>query len=170
MEPNAWPGERGRHGGADEIPLPTGPGRLWLAGKHFVGPDPEYALHQLGATTVVCLNERAELEGRYPEYVDWLQANQPVRAVWQPIPDFHAPDIADADRLFETLRRRITAGEGLLVHCGAGIGRSGTVAAGLLVTMGVVLQDALETVSTHRPMAGPEAGIQSELLAALAAR
>ena len=52
----------------------------------------------------------------------------------------------------------MAAGDGLLVHCGAGIGRAGTVAVALLVDMGVPLEDALAHVAAHRPMAGPEAG------------
>jgi hypothetical protein len=165
----AWPGERGRHGGVDEIPLPLGPGRLWLCGKHFVGPDPEEALRTSGATTVVCLNEPAELADRYPDYVSWLGRNQPARALWHPIPDLHAPHVEDATELLAELRARLAAGDGLLLHCGAGIGRAGTIAAGLLVTMGVPVDDAVATVAAHRPMAGPEAGAQAQLLAALAA-
>jgi len=163
-----WPGARGRHGGVDEVPLPEGPGRLWLCGKHYVGPDPEQALGTVGATTIVCLNERAELLDRYPAYVDWLARNQPERAIWHPVPDLHAPAVAEAIALLAELRRRLAAGEGLLLHCGAGIGRTGTSAAALLVTMGVRLADALATVAAHRPMAGPEAGVQADLLAALA--
>jgi len=165
-----WPGERGRHGGADEIPLPVGPGRLWLCGKHYVGPDPEDALRSVGAATIVCLSERPELADRYPSYVEWLDANQPARAVWHPVPDLHAPDLAAATALLAELRRRIDAGEGLLVHCGAGIGRAGTTAVALLLTMGVPLGDAKAVVAAHRPMAGPEVGAQAELLAALAAQ
>ena len=61
--------ERSRTGGIDEVPVP-GPGRVWLCGKHFIGPDPEVALERTGAAVVVCLNERGELEDRYPEYVE----------------------------------------------------------------------------------------------------
>ena len=149
------------------MPLPTGPGRLWLCGKHFVGADPEQALRAVGATTIVCLNERAELFARYPEYVEWLGRNQPDRAVWHPVPDLHAPDVEAARGLLEELRRRVEGGEGLLLHCGAGIGRAGTIAAGLLVTMGAAVDEAVATVAAHRPMAGPEAGVQADLLAAL---
>jgi protein-tyrosine phosphatase len=56
------------------------------------------------------------------------------------------------------------------MHCGAGIGRAGTVATGLLISCGVPLPDALHHVGACRPMAGPEAGAQTELLVALAAR
>ena len=168
MGASAWPGDRSRHGGVDEVPLPEGPGRLWLCGKHFVGPDPEAALRSVGATTVVCLNERHELFDRYPDYVEWLGQNQPRRALWHPVPDFHAPDIAMAQSLLGDLRDRVRRGEGLLLHCGAGIGRAGTMAAALLVTMGTPVAEATATVADHRPMAGPEAGVQSDLLAALA--
>jgi hypothetical protein len=34
--------------------------------------------------------------------------------------------------------------------------------------MGVALEEALATVRAHRPMAGPEVGAQSEVLAAFA--
>lgn len=162
-----WLGQRSRHGGVDEVPLPEGPGRLWLCGKHLVGPDVERALASVGATTVVCLNERDELVDRYPDYVEWLRRNQTGRAVWHPVPDLHAPDAATAAALLAELRTRISRGEGLLLHCGAGMGRAGTIAAALLMTMGEPLERATATVAAHRPAAGPEAGAQTDLLQAL---
>ena len=153
----------------DRISLPRSPGGLFLCGKHFVGPDPEAAIARVGATVVVCLSEAAELRDRYPEYVAWLRANQPGRAVWFPVPDLHAPALQDAEPLLDQLRSRLDDGETLLLHCGAGIGRAGTVAAALLITMGVELDEALATVAADRPTAGPEVGAQADLLAALAA-
>jgi protein-tyrosine phosphatase len=172
LEPmSAWPAGRSLHGGVDEIPLPAGiRGRLWLCGKHFVGPDPETALSQVGATAIVCLTERPELDQRYPDYVNWLQANQPDRALWWPIPDLHAPGLDDAVDLLDDLRSRLSSGQTLLVHCGAGIGRAGTIAAGLLITFGFSVQAAVGHVAAQRPMAGPEAGAQTELLRGLARR
>ena len=160
--------DRQRHGGVDEIPLPSIDGRLWLCGKHFIGPDVEDAITQVGASTVVCLNEAHELESRYPDYVAWLRANRNERAVWSPVPDLHAPDLETAVALVELLRTRLDGGEVLLVHCGAGFGRAGTIAAALLLRLGVPLPDAVDTVARHRPMAGPEAGVQQELLESLA--
>jgi protein-tyrosine phosphatase len=118
----------------------------------------------------VCLTERGELIDRYPDYVAWLGANQPDRAVWWPIPDLHAPDLDNALLLLDELRSRLHTGQSLLLHCGAGIGRAGTMAAALLVTMGSTPADAVAHVAAHRPMAGPEAGAQTELLEALSLR
>jgi protein-tyrosine phosphatase len=163
-----WPNGRSLHGGVDEVPLPSSAGgRLWLCGKHFIAPDPEGALVRVGATTAVCLTEAAELVERYPDYVAWLRANQPARALWWPIPDLHAPDLANAVVLLDQLRSRLGSGQSLLLHCGAGIGRAGTVAAALLVKMGLTPADAVAHVAAQRPMAGPEAGAQTELLEAL---
>lgn len=163
-----WRAERTRNGGADRVPLPSDRGGLWLCGKHFIGPDAELALHKTGATTVVCLSQAPELADRYPEYLEWLAANAPARAVWFPVPDLHAPEIDVARAIVHELRERVEAGEVLLVHCGAGIGRAGTMAAALLMAMGAGLDDAVATVAAHRPMAGPEAGAQRDLLVALA--
>ncbi|HJR25826.1 MAG TPA: hypothetical protein VJ804_10145 [Acidimicrobiales bacterium] len=165
-----WRDERARNGGLDEIPLPVGPGRLWLCGKHLVGPDVEAVLERTGATAVVCLNERHELERRYPRYVAWLEENGPGgRAVWFPIPDLHVPE-ADAIRAFVAeLAGRLAAGDGLVVHCGAGMGRAGTVAAAVLIAQGCSVAEALTVVAIARPGAGPQAQVQEDLLDALAA-
>ncbi len=161
----AWPSGRSRHGGVDEIALPAAAGgRLWLCGKHFVGPDPEAALAGVGADTVVCLNEVDELIGRYPDYVTWLRANQPARALWWPVADLDAPGVAEASALVGDLRARLAGGAGLLMHCGAGIGRAGTMASAVLIDLGMSVPAAVAHVAAHRPMAGPEAGAQRTLL------
>jgi protein-tyrosine phosphatase len=162
-----WPGERATNGGADEVPLPEGPGRLWLCGKHYVGPDPEAAMRRLGADRVVCLCEPHEIEQRYPGYVTWLEANAGRRAIWFPIPDLHAPAFEEVVPMLDRLRTMIVAGNSLLLHCGAGIGRAGTLAAALLIRMGVGADDARREVAAARLMAGPEGGTQAALLAAL---
>ncbi|MCU0273687.1 MAG: hypothetical protein MUE34_10675, partial [Acidimicrobiales bacterium] len=142
--------------------------RLWLCGKHLIGPDPEAAIARAGATTVVCLNQEPELGERYPDYVAWLRHHQPHRAVWHPVPDLHAPSLEEMLGLLRGLRTRLDAGETLLAHCGAGIGRAGTLAACLLIAMGDSAERALEVVARSRPTAGPEAGAQRELVDAVA--
>ena len=162
------PPPRSFDGGIDEIPLPDGvDGRLFLCGKHVVGPDPEAALARVGGTSIVCLNQRGELEARYPGYVAWLHEHRDGRAVWAPIHDLGAPQVHVAEVLVTEVVRRLDAGETVVMHCGAGIGRAGTMAVAVLHRLGETVEAAGRTVRAHRPMAGPEAGAQSELLAAL---
>ena len=163
------PTARAMDGGVDEIPLPGVPGRLWLCGKHAIGPDPDAALARIEGDTVVCLNEADELEHRYPHYVAWLRTQTADRAVWFPIPDLHAPPLRDALPLLDDLRARLGRGDRLLVHCGAGIGRAGTLATALLIGLGMDEDAALAHVAAHRPMAGPEAGSQRLFVADVAA-
>lgn len=158
-----WPSERSRDGGIDLIPLPLAFGRLWICGKHAVGPDPEAALARVGASTMVCLNERHELEDRYPAYVEWL-ATGSRRVIWFPIHDLHAPPFVAAMTFLDDVVRRLDHGEQLLMHCGAGIGRAGTMAACVLVRLGAGADEALGVVAAHRPMAGPEQGVQRDLV------
>ncbi|HUR76998.1 MAG TPA: protein-tyrosine phosphatase family protein [Acidimicrobiales bacterium] len=160
--------ERRRNGGIDEVPLPAGSaGRLWLCGKHYIGPDPDAVLSHTGAGAVVCLNEGYELSSRFPHYVEWLRANAGGRALWRPWPDMHAPPVEEFAEFVEELRTRI-AGGGLVVHCGAGMGRAGTTAAAVLMAHGVALDDALRIVRAARPAAGPQTGEQDALLAGYA--
>lgn len=121
-----WLGDRGRDGGIDRVPLPVPHGGLSLCGKHAIGPDPGRALRRSGADTVVCLVEEHELGDRYPEYVGWLRLNAGASAIWFPVQDLHAPPLAVMRSLLDEMVRRILAGEHLLVHCAAGIGRAGT--------------------------------------------
>jgi hypothetical protein len=163
-----WPRGRARHGGVDRVPLPEDDlGGLWLAGKRYVAPDPVGALAAVGAETVVCLCERHELEGHWPGYVRWLETGP---ALWVPVPDLHAPPAEVARSLAGAVARRLDRGEGVIVHCGAGRGRAGTLAVAVLLAYGVGLEEALDTVAAARPGAGPEVGSQTLLLRRLAAR
>lgn len=165
-----WLGERGRDGGIDTVELPIPTGGLSMCGKLAIGPDPEAAMRRCGASTVVCLVEERELQFRYPKYVAWLQAERGDRAVWYPIQDLYAPPLTKIEALLSDLMGRLTNGEHLLMHCAAGIGRTGTIAACLLIEMGMSRADALELVAASRPMAGPEGGPQMDLVDAVAAR
>ena len=119
--------------------------------------------------TIVCLNQPGELADRYPAYVDWLRRHDGGRALWFPIPDLHAPALDDLRPLLDDIGRRLAAGGHVLVHCGAGVGRAGTVAVCVLLQHGLGREEALAHVADHRPMAGPEVGAQRDLVEQLAA-
>lgn len=161
--------DRHRDGGIDEIPLPLGaPGRMWLCGKHVVGPDPERAMQRVGANHIVCLVQRHELDDRFPAYVEWLRQQPPDRALWFPVPDLDAPAPERTAALIGHVLSRLEVGDGVIVHCAAGIGRSGTTAVAVLLHLGMDLPRALAHVRANRPMAGPEVGAQLALVQSIA--
>lgn len=162
-----WLTDRQRDGGIDEIPLPGGsPGTLHLCGKRAAA---RIVAHTPWPSTVVCLTERHELVDRYPDYVRWLDDADDDRAIWFPMPDLGVPSIERMAPFVDELVDRLGRGDALLVHCGAGMGRAGTTAVGVLVRLGADVATACETVAAARPGAGPEVGAQLALVRELAA-
>jgi protein-tyrosine phosphatase len=116
------------------------------------------------ATMMVCLTERHEIVDRYENYVTWLGQHSQSRAIWFPVPDLHAPPLAEAISLVSRLDALLSDGARVIMHCAAGIGRSGTMAAAVLMWGGMSAVEATAQVAASRPMAGPEVGPQRELL------
>lgn len=157
-------GHRSSDGGIDPLDVPGASGRLWMCGKHAIGPDVDAARRRADhAQIVVCLVERHELVGRYDGYVSWLDASSSA-ALWRPTPDLHVGDPEATAELVTTVGGHLGQGRNVLVHCAAGYGRTGTLAAMVLVDHGLTSTVALERIAAARPMAGPEAGSQLELL------
>jgi hypothetical protein len=66
------------------------------------------------------------------------------------------------------LRATLNAGKNVAIHCRQGIGRSGIIVAALLLTSGVNLNQAIDTVSRARGQAIPETPEQLRWLQRLA--
>ena len=83
-----------------------------------------------------------------------------------PAPAFEAgwPTVA------ATVHRLLAAGEQVLIHCHGGRGRSGLVAARLLIDRGMDAPAALATVRRARPGAVETAGQEADLTAYAAGR
>lgn len=154
--------------GCDLVPTPQG--RLILGAKRFIAPHPDSVADLLGSgSTIVCLNPARELM-EWPEYIDWLTANQPDRAIWYSMPDWNAPGLDEVQPLLDMIVERLTAGRAVVVHCSHGQGRTGTIAVALLMIFGHDRDAAEQLVALHRPGAGPTPGTQTRLIAELEAQ
>lgn len=141
------------------LPLPAGAsGRLGLSMCPGLGPtglDGDcQSIAAQGVFRVVSLNEpenRAQIGAdRLP---DCLAQHE---VLWQefPITNFGVPDqdaLALLPALLDELVFSLTTGKSVLLHCFAGLGRAGTVAALLLVELGLSGKDAIDLVRAHRP-------------------
>jgi protein-tyrosine phosphatase len=101
-----------------------------------------------GLTTVVCLAPRAEVAELSPEYHAALtKGGLPFR--WMPVPmrNFGLPeDPASFRRDIAALAQDLRGGEVVLLHCAAGLGRTGSAAACLLKALGLGADEALQRV------------------------
>jgi ADP-ribosyl-[dinitrogen reductase] hydrolase len=106
------------------------------------------------AASVVTLVEDHELQTL--QVTDMGPEVQARHMRWHhlPIPDVSTPS-ADFERQWdlvgEGLRAQLRAGFNVLVHCKGGLGRAGTIAARLMIELGVEPDDAVAAVRTARP-------------------
>ena len=71
-----------------------------------------------------------------------------------PIKDMNGPDISFDNswiKVIQNIVDRIRQGEHILVHCKGGLGRSGTIAALLLIELGIPNDKAIIQVRQARP-------------------
>jgi ADP-ribosyl-[dinitrogen reductase] hydrolase len=71
-----------------------------------------------------------------------------------PIADFGTPDAAWGARWADAapkLHAALAAGQGVVIHCRMGLGRTGTIAARMLVEAGVPADAAIAAVRAARP-------------------
>ena len=133
-----------------EMP-PSVRGSLWLSampGRYGTWREFEQKAHADGLRMLVCLTPRDEVEELSPDY-DRAIARGGASYEWVhvPVPNFGVPPDAKAFR--EAINRiadRVRAGDSVLMHCAAGMGRTGSAAACVLKALGCSSDDALSRV------------------------
>jgi protein-tyrosine phosphatase len=97
---------------------------------------------------VVCLTPRAEIEELSPEYhVAVDQGALPFRWLHLPMRNFGVPEDPGAFRAgVQQIAESLRTGEAVMLHCAAGLGRTGSTAACVLKALGVSTTEALQRV------------------------
>lgn len=131
------------------VDLPAGvAGALWLSampGRDEPWPAFEQRARDLGLAEVVCLAARDEMPLAYRAAVD--RATAPFRWRHLPVRNLGVPDdAADFRRQVQQMAAALRAGDALLLHCAAGIGRTGSTAACVLKALGLPTDEALRRV------------------------
>ena len=98
---------------------------------------------------IVCLAGNDEISVKSPAYYQALQGGTvPCPVIRFEIPDYDVPEDRDVFlSLARDVARRLLAAENILIHCGAGVGRSGTLAQCVLLALGQTLDAAYNAVA-----------------------
>ncbi len=113
---------------------------------------------------VVCLTPRYEIASLSPAYHAAIGADH-LPFTWQALPmrDLGLAEQAQAFREgIDVVADAVRAGDAVLLHCAAGIGRTGTAAACLLKRLGLPTAVALQRV--REAGSSPESASQSGLI------
>jgi atypical dual specificity phosphatase len=105
-------------------------------------------IRKQGVKSIITMTER-NLPSSWIEGLEYLHI---------PTEDLTAPDIEKIDVTVDFINERIKNNEPVMVHCAAGIGRTGTILASYLIKyQGLTAKEAIEKIRQERP-----GSIQSE--------
>lgn len=144
--------------------LPSG-ARLWGAGRPSYPDEPPRAdaveegvraWRASGVGLVLSLIEDWEVPRRAPGLFEAL-ARERIAVTRHPIRDFGVPnDAVVFARLVDEVGKRLAAGDGILVHCNAGLGRTAVVLGSILRAHGLTVDPVAEIRRVYRSTAMQE--------------
>ncbi len=152
--------------------------RLWGAGRPSYPDEPPQAAaveagvrawKEAGVSYVLSLIEDWEVPRRAPGLFETL-AREGIGLERYPIVDFGVPREGPGFlRVLRDVGQRLAGGEGILVHCNAGLGRTAVVLASILKDHGLVLDPVTELRRIYRSTAMQEP-VQEAFVRSLPAR
>jgi protein-tyrosine phosphatase len=133
-----------------ELPASV-PGSLWLSampGRFASWRDFEREARDAGLKMVVCLTPLDEVRELSPTYhAAIVRGGAPYEWLHLPMPNFGVPEDGEAfRRSIERVAQALRAGERVMMHCAAGLGRTGSAAACVLKSLGLQTDEALQRV------------------------
>lgn len=134
------------------LELPAGvPGSLWLSampGRFAAWREFERDARDAGLQLVVCLTPLDEVRELSPPYHAAIRrGDAPYEWLHLPAPNFGVPeDPAEFRRGIERIAQALRAGQPVMMHCAAGMGRTGSAAACVLKSLGLDTDEALQRV------------------------
>jgi protein-tyrosine phosphatase len=124
-----------------ELSLPSGiPGRIFLSGMpgRYTALDVDLEdIQRERIDRVISLATLEEISSKSPNYLRVLQTNSmPAPVEIFAVPDYGVPsDVPAFFGLIKRIAEHAAKGDCLMIHCGAGIGRTGTAAACVLLAL-----------------------------------
>jgi protein-tyrosine phosphatase len=143
-------------------------GRLAVATRPRGGDwleDEVIGLRNAGLDIIVSLLEEDEARQLGLENERAVSESNGLQFLSFPIPDRGVPSSTEAAaKLVLDLTSALTAGRNVAVHCRQGVGRSGLLAAAVLMTAGTGARQAVEAVTQARGIGIPETTGQMQWL------
>jgi protein-tyrosine phosphatase len=122
-------------------------------------------LKKVGVDVIVCLLEEDELQELGLAQEEPLCKSNGVTFISFPIQDYFVPEsVSRTKEVCLELSEYLNQGKSVVIHCRQGIGRSSIIAAVVLKSMGMTINDALEKISKARKLPVPETAQQKSWL------
>ena len=128
-------------------------GRLYLhsmPGRYESWSNLVSAATDLDVTYILCLAPDEEIKKKSPDYHQALIVGEhPFKIYHFPIKNYGVPSVAEIPDLINILgkiQRLLKAEQVVLIHCAGGIGRTGMIAALLLVHLAYTVEEAIRII------------------------